>query len=261
VTQDEPLYLPRYLERILERRGDARIDCVYVLPLSLPRMGSVRTRLYFAVNYYGPILSAYLAGLRAYHLVGDLVARMLNRVGTFHSISGVCAKYGIPCKAIPNINASEIVAAIADARPDVVFSLASSQIFKPPLLAVPSQACLNIHSSLLPRFRGFNANFWVLAKGESVTGVTIHRMTPQIDGGAILMQRTIPIQPQWSLHDLYLEVIDVGSAMVGECLARLSELNAQAAEPDLALGSYFSLPTAADVREFRARGRRFFRYH
>ena len=74
-----------------------------------------------------------------------------------------------------------------------MFSFYFRQILKPALLAIPSRGALNLHGSLLPRYRGRCPVNWVLVHGETETGVTLHYMEPTPDTGDIVAQRRVPI--------------------------------------------------------------------
>lgn len=262
VTQDEPMYLPLYLDRILSMLpASVTTARVLVLPLKLPRMGHLQTYLYFIFEYYGVLLSCYLAILKLWFSLKDITRSRSDRLSRLHSIEAVCRRHGVGFESVSNINDPDLVRSLRDERVDILFSIASSQIFKEPLLTAPRKGCLNIHSALLPAYRGFNANFWVLAKGERKTGVTVHRMTSAIDGGAILLQRELEISDGCTLNELYLQVVEIGSTMAVDCIQRLDELDQQSVCQNLGEGGYYSLPRRADVKEFRKRGRRFFRYY
>ena len=74
-----------------------------------------------------------------------------------------------------------------------MFSFYFRQVLKPALLAVPSRGALNLHGSLLPRYRGRCPVNWVLVHGETETGVTLHYMERKPDAGDIVAQRSVPI--------------------------------------------------------------------
>src|SRR5204862_1446683 len=85
------------------------------------------------------------------------------------------------------------VARIAAAAPDLVFSFYFREIVGRDVLAIPRGGALNLHGSLLPRYRGRCPVNWVLVHGERETGVTLHYMESKPDRGDIVAQRPVPI--------------------------------------------------------------------
>lgn len=92
-------------------------------------------------------------------------------------------------------NDPQFVSSVRDEGVDLIAVAAFSRILKKVIIAAPPLGCLNVHPSLLPKYRGPNPMYWVLANRESVTGVTIHYIDEGVDTGPILLQRELPISP------------------------------------------------------------------
>lgn len=98
----------------------------------------------------------------------------------------------------------EFLAALSALAPDVVVVAAYGQILPPALLAIPRFGCLNVHTSILPRWRGAAPIAWAMLEGDAETGVTIMRMDAGLDTGAVIAEERTPILPEdtgQSLHD------------------------------------------------------------
>jgi len=258
---DEPYYIPRYIDNILAKLDKEIVEVVkvYALPPNIHKMNYLQTvRYYF--SYFGTVVFSYMVLLRVFYILYDFVNQHFKLSDCFHSVEHVCEKFGIAFSKIDKINSEGILDEMRKLRPDIIFSVACPQIFGIKLISIPANCCLNIHSSLLPKYRGLNANFWVLARGEKITGVTIHYVNPGIDEGDILLQERIEIDDKWSLNDLYLKVIQVGSDMIAKCFKLIYEDKVITQRNDISKGSYFSFPTKKDVKEFRRRGKRFFKF-
>lgn len=80
----------------------------------------------------------------------------------------------------------------------------------------------NIHPSILPRYRGHNPYFWVIANGETETGVTVHRLTDEFDAGEILMQQKVSIDPEETLGGLWSKLGFLGAQLAVEALRKIS---------------------------------------
>jgi len=94
-----------------------------------------------------------------------------------------------------NVNSPESVAALATLRPDVIAVAAYGQILKRPVLDLPRAGCLNLHGSILPRYRGAAPIQWAIASGDTSTGVTVIFMNERMDAGDIILTREVPILP------------------------------------------------------------------
>jgi methionyl-tRNA formyltransferase len=154
------------------------------------------------------------------------------------------------------VNAPEFVAYVRDRlQPDLIVSVAASQIFKEPLLAIPPRGCINIHGALLPRYRGMLPSFWTLLNGEREGGVTVHYMSAGIDDGSILAQRRFPIHETDTVEALIGRSKALGADLLCDVLTRMNRGPLTTAPNNAADGTYYSFPTRTDVRRLKARGR------
>jgi methionyl-tRNA formyltransferase len=104
-----------------------------------------------------------------------------------------------------------IMEVISADPPDVVFVVDFGQIIKEPFLSAARYGCLNIHPSLLPRWRGAAPISRALMNGDAVTGVTLFRLTEQMDAGPILSQVEIPVNVETTSNELYETLAFTGS--------------------------------------------------
>ncbi len=260
LTMDEPFYIPKYIDDTLTKLNDKHdVLKIYALPSNLPDMNFIQTVHHF-MTYFGTGVFFYMVLLRFLYMFRDLISDCFKINGKVHSVKLVCRKFRVDYSKIDKINSEAALDELRKLDPDIIFSLSCPQILSKQLISIPSRGCLNIHSSMLPLYRGLNANFWVLAKGEDTTGVSIHYVNPGIDDGDILLQEQIQIGKKWSLHDLYNKAMDIGSSMIATCLNSIAEGTATTRPNDISKGSYFSYPTNENTKEFRSRGRTFFKY-
>jgi methionyl-tRNA formyltransferase len=101
------------------------------------------------------------------------------------------------------VNAPESVDALRRLRPDLAVVVAYGQILRRAILDLPPLGCLNIHASLLPKYRGAAPIQWAVARGETVTGVTAMYMNERMDAGDILLQRSVPVGPEDTAGDVH----------------------------------------------------------
>ncbi len=250
LTQEDAFYIPVMLDHLLAARRD--VVGVGVVPGEM-QPGHVRRYL----RMLGPRDFAVTAANLAAHRALDAAARVVAFPRSF-SIAGAARRARVPVETVPKVNAEAFVERLRRTGVDLLVSIACPQILKPPILRVPRHGCINVHGALLPRYQGLLPSFWVLAKGERETGVTVHYVDEKIDHGDIILQRRVPISDEDTVHSLVRRSkIEVGKHLLVEAIERIERGEVARTPIDAAQASYFSYPDAAALREFRARGRRF----
>ena len=132
----------------------------------------------------------------------------------------------------------EIVKTLGALNADVFIIVAFGQILDKNLLALPHHFCINLHSSLLPKYRGAAPINWAIINGETETGVTTMKMNAGLDTGDILLSRKVPIRNNddaQSLHDI---LAHQGSSLVLETLCQLDSGSLDATAQNSDLSSY-----------------------
>ena len=107
---------------------------------------------------------------------------------------------------------------LAVLQPDLFVVVAYGQYIPPSVLALPSFGAINLHPSLLPRYRGASPIQWALANGDSITGVTILYVSEKMDAGDIILQRTLPIDADDTAETLEPKLAAAGAALLMEAV-------------------------------------------
>jgi hypothetical protein len=155
---------------------------------------------------------------------------------------------------LADVNGPAAAAMIRAARPDVLVSCHFDQIFTAETLALAPLGGVNLHPSLLPHHRGPVPTLWALAEEAPRFGVSIHRLVPRIDAGAILAQRAVPL-PAGSTASAAARALHLAGVPLLE--AALDALAAGAAEPPAPDPlPYCPFPPPALLRGLARRGRR-----
>ena len=121
---------------------------------------------------------------------------------------------------------------------DVFIVVAFGQILDKNLLALPHHFCINLHSSLLPKYRGAAPINWAIINGETETGVTTMKMNAGLDTGDILLSRKVPIRNKDDALSLHNILAHQGSSLVMETLNQLDSGSLEATSQNSDLASY-----------------------
>jgi len=127
----------------------------------------------------------------------------------------------LPVRTWGRGEAAAVTAAVADARPDAVVVVAFGRILREPLLSLPPLGCINLHASLLPRWRGVAPVHYALLHGDTWTGVSIMRMDAGVDTGPVLAERAVPIDPEETAGELLERLAGIGADLLVATLRRL----------------------------------------
>lgn len=111
-------------------------------------------------------------------------------------VKRLAEQYQIPVITPENVNAPEVLLMLQQFQPDLFLTVAYGQIFRNAFLAIPRLGTLNVHASLLPKYRGSAPYQWALLHGETQTGITIIEVVRKLDAGPMLKQASLPILPE-----------------------------------------------------------------
>ncbi len=164
----------------------------------------------------------------------------------FESVERLAELHGIPTITPDNPNVPEVEGLISAIQPDFYFSFYYREMLKAPLLAIPKRGALNMHGSLLPKYRGRVPVNWAIIRGETETGATLHYMTEKPDNGDIVAQQAVPILPNDTAHEVFQKVTVAAEMALNDVLPALLSGKAQAVKQDLSKGAYFGGRKAED---------------
>ena len=128
---------------------------------------------------------------------------------------------GIPCHQPESINTPEGLAMLADLAPDLLVVAAYGQILSKGAIASPKLGAINVHASLLPKYRGASPIAHAILSGETRTGVTIIRIVPGLDAGEMLAKVEVDILPDETTGELEARLAPLGAAICVDVIARI----------------------------------------
>lgn len=157
----------------------------------------------------------------------------------FRSVRALAEQHHLPVFAPANVNTPDWVGRIEATQPDFLFSFYYRRLLGAPLLATARRGALNLHGSLLPRYRGRCPVNWVLIHDERETGVTLHYMTEKPDAGDIVAQRAVPIDDSDTAWSLFQKLTAAAAALLRDTLPALFAGSAPRIPQDPSRASYF----------------------
>jgi methionyl-tRNA formyltransferase len=248
ITQNDVFYLPDAL-RYLINSTPSHSQIVGAVVLSVSPYGK---RLNFAQKAMSTLKIFGIAFFLRY--AWDYVKCKL--VGK--DVINVLSEHQVPIIQLSDsINSKESLAVLCEYKPDLLVSIAGNQIFKQPLIDLPEIGTLNLHTALLPKYRGLMPSFWVLKNGERNTGVSVFFVDQGIDSGPILVQKELSIGDK-SQEELIIATKKLGMEAIIEALNLIHDDNYTLIDNDDDRMSYYTFPTRDDVKEFKRAGKRFF---
>jgi methionyl-tRNA formyltransferase len=157
----------------------------------------------------------------------------------FDSVARTAADFGVPVIAPVDPNTPDVVEQIAACKPDFLFSFYYRLMLKAPLLALAPRGALNMHGSLLPKYRGRAPVNWAIIHGETETGATLHYMTEKPDAGDIVAQSAVAILPDETAKQVFDKVTLAAQRTLESVLPALIACTAPRVPQDLRRGAYF----------------------
>ncbi|MEO8164453.1 MAG: formyltransferase [Betaproteobacteria bacterium] len=157
----------------------------------------------------------------------------------FDSVADVTREHGIPVSMPEDPNLPPTVEAITSVNPDFLFSFYYRHMIGPRLLASARHGALNMHGSLLPKYRGRVPVNWAVIKGERETGATLHYMLDKPDAGDIVDRQAVPILPDDTAVEVFRKVTVAAEIVLHRNLPSLLAGRAPRVPQVLAQGSYF----------------------
>jgi methionyl-tRNA formyltransferase len=173
-----------------------------------------------------------------------------NEQRWFASVAEVARGAGCRVVTPPDPADASLRAEIGALAPDFIFSFYYRRMLPPQVLELARRGALNMHGSLLPRYRGRAPVNWAVLNGETETGASLHYMVAKPDAGALVDQQAVPIGPDDTAFEVAGRVADAAVTVLRRSLPMLIAGTATATPLDLAGGSYFGGRKPADG-EFR----------
>ena len=250
LTQSDPFYLADNINYLLK---------------NIPVHSEIVSTIVFDVSPFGKKESfvqkakrtANIFGIRFFVNYGFKF--ISNKLNSNKSVKNVLIKHNIPVINLEkSVNHPESLEIIKSYKPDLLISIAGNQIFKEPLINLAPKGCLNLHTALLPKYRGLMPSFWVLKNNEKETGVSVFFVDKGIDSGPILVQKKLPIHENMSQAELIKKSKKLGMDAIIESIELIHQGNYKLIPNPDKEKTYFTFPTRDDVKAFYKAGKKFY---
>ncbi|MDH5694274.1 MAG: formyltransferase family protein [Gammaproteobacteria bacterium] len=249
ITQNDPFYLSENIDYLLNNLPP-HTEIVGCCLFEASPFGKRETFVNKAVNTYK--VFGWIFFIR--YSLKFIANKLFNR----KSVLAVLKEHNVDVVSLDeSINSEKSLDKIKMYKPDLLVSIAGNQIFKRSLINLAPKGCLNLHTSLLPKYRGLLPSFWVLKNEETYSGVSVFFVDEGIDSGEILVQKKFEIGDM-SQEQLIRLSKRMGMNAVLEAIDLVRTGKFDLIENKDEEMSYFSFPTRADVKMFKQRGKKFF---
>ncbi len=248
ITQNDPFYLRRNLDYLI-RNFPKNCNFSAVVLLSPSPFGK-------KLNFFQKALETFnIFGLKflIFYSFQLIKSKIQNS-----DVKRVLKNHKIPIIYLESsINSSDSLEKISKFNPDLLVSIAANEIFKSSLINLAPKGCINLHTSLLPKYRGLMPSFWVLKNQEEKTGVSVFFVNEGIDTGPIIVQSEISINNR-THRELISESKKLGIEAIIKAIRFIKDGKVKTLPNDDTKMTYFSFPSKEDVQEFRNTGAKFF---
>jgi methionyl-tRNA formyltransferase len=155
---------------------------------------------------------------------------------------------GLPVVAPEKIRTAEFLETLRQWNPEIIVVVAYGRILPKSVLELAPRGCLNVHYSLLPKYRGAAPAAWTIINGESEAGVTTMRLVEKMDAGPIYLQEKVPLAPDETAGSLQEKLTPVGARLLLETLCRLKEGSLAPTEQDESKATFAPMIKKEDGR-------------
>lgn len=153
-------------------------------------------------------------------------------------VKAYALEHDIPVFQPVKIKTEEAVATLRSFDADIYVVAAYGQILSEEILSIPKKGCVNVHTSLLPKYRGSSPIQWAIIEGETQTGVTVMQMDAGMDTGDILFTQKVAIDPKETGGSLHDKLADTGAALIVKALDEIEKGNVNPVKQDSAQATY-----------------------
>ncbi|MEP7343734.1 MAG: methionyl-tRNA formyltransferase [Gemmatimonadaceae bacterium] len=192
-----------------------------------------------------------LRALEAMHAGGLPIAAVVTKPDIEFEkqpVASVAARMALPTLQPGSPKNPEFLGVMRELAPDLIVVAGYHRIIPAELLRLPARGTINLHGSMLPKYRGPCTWKWAIMNGETTTGVSVHYMKRELDAGDVLAQRPIVIAPDDTGGTLFSKISVAGASLLVETILAMARGDVQARAQDEREASYFGYPSDEEAR-------------
>ncbi len=155
------------------------------------------------------------------HLISAVICPFYKGNREYESLQKAANENHIPFLHVGDVNSVEIETLLKGINPDLIISVHLKRILFHSIYSLAAKGAINVHPSLLPKYRGLSPQHQVLLNGESITGVTIHFIDEKPDTGDIIIQEEILLGEGTSIFDLHVQMLSVYKYLVTKAVKQI----------------------------------------
>ncbi len=249
LTQDDPFYLGKNLDYLLSKMPSHSeiVGCVIFDVSPFGKKETFLEKAFKTVRVFGCLFFVRYA-----------IKFVYNKLFSKYKVRKVLQRNDIPIIEIDeSINSERSLEKLMFYKPDLLVSVAGNQIFKKPLIELAPKGCLNLHSALLPKYRGLLPSFWVMRFNEEKTGVSVFFVDEGIDSGPIIVQEEMVIG-NLTQSQLIEKTKIMGMDAIVKAICKIEMNDIDLIDNPDSESTYFTFPTRQDVSAFRLAGKKFY---
>jgi methionyl-tRNA formyltransferase len=185
------------------------------------------------------------------------VIKSVVKLNLKKSVHSLAKQHSIPLLDTVDMNRTESLNFIKQNKPDYLLGAHLNQLVKPIVLDLPNMACINIHPSILPSYKGVDPVFYALLNKETEIGVTLHKMSEEFDSGEILATQTLSTKATDLYHSVYFyncQLFEEGVKLAIEWMDDETTVGTVINKANKASDNYDSWPSRTKVKQFKQAG-------
>jgi folate-dependent phosphoribosylglycinamide formyltransferase PurN len=174
------------------------------------------------------------------------------------TINGLAKKHGITIERAADVNDPEFIEKIKKSGCNIILSVYSNQLFGKPLIEAAPDACINVHGTLLPDYRGGAGYFHYLADDRDEAGATVHFIVPEADAGDVIWKEKFPIETDDTVYLLHVKLCQAGARAALKALELLKDPDFKAQPIENIQKKLYWMPSPKKMKKFHKLGKKLF---
>jgi methionyl-tRNA formyltransferase len=191
------------------------------------------------------VLRSLIAGK---HAISAVISPLYDESIEYKSLEQTAIRNNIPFLHVKNINSFEIKDQLLNINPELIISVHLKVILSKEIYSLAKSGAINIHPSLLPKYRGLSPQHQALIHGDNVTGVSIHFIDEKPDTGDIILQEKIPLNENTSIYELQIKMLSIYKYLIIQAVELIETNKLNRIKQDTEQASWYGRLSRSDMK-------------